>query len=218
MFLLVVGPLGADAAQGEIKLPSPVIKGKLSLEDAIKARKTVRRFKAVPLTLGEISQVLWAGGGRLPADAITGATRRVTPSAGGLYPLEVFLVAGKGKVKDLPAGVYRYNPRGNSLKTVVEGDKRTLLAHAALSQMWIARAPAVVMICAVFGRTTVKYGKRGLNYVFMEAGNSNQNICLQAEAIGLHTGTVGAFNDPQVSAALKLPSGVAPLLIVPIGK
>jgi SagB-type dehydrogenase family enzyme len=84
--------------------------------------------------------------------------------------------------------------------------------------MWLARAPALIIIGGVFGRTTSKYGDRGIQYVYMEAGSSNQNIYLQAEALGLHVGTVGAFNDAQVSAVLKLPAAVMPLLIVAVGK
>ena len=71
---------------------------------------------------------------------------------------------------------------------------------------------------AAFRRSTGKYGNRGLNYVFMEAGSSDQNLGLQAEALGLRSGTVGAFVDSQVSGVLKLPSQAAPLLIVAVGK
>lgn len=206
------------SAQGAIKLPNPALKGKMSVEEALVARKTSRNFKAAPLALQQVSQLLWAADGKLPADAMTGATRRVIPSAGGLYPLELVLVAGEGTVEGLPAGVYKYDSMSNSLQTLMTGDKRAGLAYAALSQGWLARAPALIVIGAVFGRTTAKYGDRGYNYVFMEAGHANQNVCLQAEAIGLHTGTVGAFNDSQVAAVLKLPAGTAPLLVVAVGK
>lgn len=216
--IVALGSAVPVGAQGQVKLPPLKFTGKLSVPAAILARKTTRHFAGVPLTLGQVSQLLWAADGQLPADAITGATRRATASAGGLYPLEVFLITGKGTVKDLPAGVYRYAPASNSLRTLVSGDKRTLLAHSALSQMWLARAPALVVIGAVFGKTTARYGKRGINYVFMESGIASQNLCLQAQAIGLRSGTVGAFNDSRLAAALKLPSSVAPLLIVAIGK
>lgn len=218
--MLVSAVSGPDQlrAQNEIKLPRPAIQGKMSLEQAITARKSAREFRAAPLSLADTGQLLWAANGVLPADAVTGATRKVMPSAGGLYPLEVFIVTGNNTVENVPAGVYQYNSNAHSLKSVVTGDKRVLLAHAALGQTWLARAPAVVVIAAVFGRTTMKYGNRGVNYVFMEAGNSNQNLCLQAEALGLRTGTVGAFNDQQVSAAVQLPGDTAPLLVIAVGK
>jgi SagB-type dehydrogenase family enzyme len=106
----------------------------------------------------------------------------------------------------------------NSLNQVTPGDNRKLLAAAALSQMFIAQAPAVVVVAAVFERMTGKYGPRGMNYVFMEAGMANQNIFLQAESLGLKVASVGAFQDAQVAAALKLPTGVSPLLVIPVGK
>lgn len=208
----------ANAAENDIVLPKPALSGKLPLEAALVTKKSVRDFSAVPLTQGQISQILWAANGNLPVDAVSGATYKVLPSAGGLYPLEVFVVVGKGSVGGIPEGVYSYDPQANSLKLITPGDNRTLLAHASLSQMWMARAPVLVVIGAVFGRTTSKYGNRGPQYIFMEAGSSTQNIFLQAESLGLHVGSVGAFNDAQVSAVLKLPSSVTPLMIMAIGK
>jgi SagB-type dehydrogenase family enzyme len=216
--LMFLGSAGLSHAAGEVKLPPLSLKGKMGVEQAIAARKSVRDFKAAPLSLAEMSQMLWAAGGNLRPDAVTGATRKVYPSAGGLYPLEVFVAVGNGTVENLPAGVYRYDPEGNSLRTLAEGDKRPLIANAALGQAFLARAPALIVIGGVFGRTTAKYGNRGVNYVFMEAGNANQNLCLQAEALGVRSGTVGAFNDAQVAAAMQLPADTAPLLIVGVGK
>ena len=214
--ILVYGMSWATAA--EIKLPKPRFSGKLSVEAAMVAKKSVRSFKRAPLTLAQASQLLWSANGNLPTDAITSATGKVIPSAGGLYPLEVFLVCGKGTVGKIPAGVYHYNPFRGSLRLLTPNDRRSNLAHAALSQMWLSRAPASIVIGAVFQRTTVKYGPRGRNYVYMEAGNANQNIYLQAEALGLNTATVGAFQDAQVSGALGLPADITPLLIMAVGK
>jgi SagB-type dehydrogenase family enzyme len=218
-FVLAASPPPAvNAAEEEIKLPQVVFKGQTSVEAAIKARNTERGFGSAALTLAEASQLLWAANGNVPPDAVTGATRKVTPSAGGLYPLEVFVLTGNKTVGDLPAGVYRYEGGSHSLFTVTAGDKRSLVASAAFQQMWLARAPAIILIAGVFQRTTVKYGQRGVNYVFMESGAANQNLCLQAEALGLKAGTVGAFNDAPVAAAAGLPQNIAPLLIVAVGK
>lgn len=201
-----------------VQLPKPSYKGSMSVEAAMQGKKSLRNFSKTPLSLQEVSQILWATNGRLPADAISGATIKVTPSAGGLYPLDIFLISGQGTVEGLPEGIYMYKPLTNSLLHVASGDNRKLLAYASLSQMWIARAPAIVVIAATFARTTAKYSQRGIQYVFMEAGNANQNMYLQAAAMGLRMGTVGAFNDPQVAAVLKLPSSMKPLLVVPVGK
>ncbi len=215
--LLALFPVVA-AAGNDIKLLAPRTKGPVSVESAMTAVKSYRSFSSTPLTLAQLSQILWAANGDRAPDAITGATRKMIPSAGGLYPLEVFVLSGTDTVVGLPPGVYQYVPASHSLRMIDPKDQRTLAAHAALSQMWLARAPAMIIIGAVFARTTWKYGPRGRNYALMEAGNCNQNIYLQAAALGLHTGTVGAFHDPGLKAAVKLPANVAPLLLMAIGK
>lgn len=216
LMLLTVSP--SIAAETDVKLPNPVFVGKLSFEAAVVRKHSVRELTRNPLTLAQVSQILWAANGNLPADAITGATTKVIPSAGGLYPLEVFLVCGQKTVGEVPAGVYQYNPQSNSLRAVATGDNRNLLAHAAHGQLFLAQAPVLVVIGAVFQRTTAKYGPRGMQYVYMDAGAANQNVFLQAESLGLHCATVGAFVDAQVVGALKLPAGVTPLMIVAVGK
>lgn len=215
--MLAVGS-GLCEAASEIELPKPRLSGKTSVEKAMAAKATYRSFQDVPMSLRDAGQLLWAANGNIPADAVSGATRKVLASAGGLYPLEVFLVAGKDKVEGLSAGIYRYIPSRHALSLTAPGDKRKLLAHASFNQMWLAAAPATVVIAAVFERTTAKYGTRGFHYVFMEAGASDQNIYLQAEALGLNAGTIGAFNDAQVASVLQLPNSVKPLLLVGVGK
>jgi len=215
---IVFAPNAIRCADNDIKLPKPSLTGKLSVEAAMAAKKSIRDFSGAPLTDAQVSQLLWAANGDLPHDAVTGATTKVVPSAGGLYPLEVYLVTGKDTVGKLPAGVYRYKPGSNSLQSVTAGDNRALLSHAALSQMWMAKAPALIVIGAVFQRTTAKYGNRGLQYIFMEAGSAVQNLYLEAESLGLRAGSVGAFQDAQVSGVLKLPPNVSPLFIMAFGK
>lgn len=216
--VMLLPTLPAMAAENDIKLPSPVFSGKLSFEAAVVRKQSVRDLSRSPLALAQISQILWAANGNLPADAVAGATTKVIPSAGGLYPLEVFLVCGQNTVGQLPAGVYQYNPQSNSLRAIATGDNRNLLAYAAYRQLFLAQAPALVVIGAVFQRTMLKYGERGRQYVYMDAGAANQNIFLQAESLGLHCATVGAFVDAQVVGALKLPANVTPLMIVALGK
>jgi|WetSurMetagenome_2_1015567.scaffolds.fasta_scaffold374019_1 SagB-type dehydrogenase family enzyme len=214
LFIAAGFPLWARA---DIKLPKPSFTGVMSVEAAMVAKKSVRNFGATPLTLSQISQLLWSANGNLAYDAVSGATTKVVPSAGGLYPLEIFLLSGKDTVTGLPTGVHQYKPATNSLETISSGDSRASLGQAALGQMWLARAPAIIVIAAAFGRTTSKYGDRGVQYVFMEAGNSNQNLYLQAAALGLRAGTVGAFQDAAVAEAIKLPKGISPLLIIAVG-
>ncbi|MDO8263459.1 MAG: SagB/ThcOx family dehydrogenase [Gallionella sp.] len=197
------------AAQG-ISLPPPPSAGTVSLEDALARRRSVREFAPGALTLAEVSRLAWA------AQGVTAPERRTAPSAGATYPLEVYLVAGD--VENLAAGVYRYRPDGHRLELVADGDIRLPLADAALGQTWISKAAMVVVIAAVFERTTSHYGKRGERYVHMEAGHAAQSLLLQAAALGLGARPVGAFNDLGVSHLLRLPGGEVPLYLIPVGK
>ena len=207
-----------NSAWADIKLPKPSFTGNMSVEAAMVAKKTARNFSSTPLTLAQVSQILWSANGNLPYDAISGATTKVVPSAGALYPLEIFLLCGKDTVTGLPEGVHQYKPATNSLETIFSEDRRASLAQAALGQMWLARAPALIVVAAEFSRTTARYRDLGIRFVCMEAGNSNQNLCLQAAALELRAGTVGAFNDAAVAEAIKLPKSISPLLIVALGR
>ncbi len=194
-----------------IKLPPPIAKGKISLEEAIKKRRSERDFQDRALTLSQVSQILWA------AQGITeeGGFKRAAPSAGALYPLELYLVVKK--VEELEAGVYHYHPANHTLDLIWRGNYQTPLAKACLGQMFIADAPVSVVIAAQYERTTAKYGKRGLRYVHMEVGHVGENICLQVVALGLGTVTIGAFWDEEVSRDLSLPKKYEPLYVLPVG-
>jgi SagB-type dehydrogenase family enzyme len=205
-------PASTSGEKPTIPLPEPRLEGEMSLEEAILNRRSRRDFKDSSLTLGEISQVLWATQG------ITGeAGLRAAPSAGALYPLDVYLVVGKEGVEGLGEGVYHYLPQSHSLQPTLEGDVRQTLARLSLQQMSIAEAPLSLLITAEYERTTGKYGDRGVRYVHMEAGHAGQNVYLQAEALGLGTVTIGAFQDEEISKALDLPPGSSPLYVMPIG-
>lgn len=194
-----------------IKLPKPNYEGKVSVEEALLKRRSIREYKDEPLTLEEISQLLWAAQGVTSSEGL-----RTAPSAGALYPIEVYFVAGK--VEGLSAGVYKYKPEEHELLKIVDGDKRNELCDAALGQAWVREAPAVIVISALFERTTEKYGQRGERYVYMEAGHVAQNISLQATALNLGTVTVGAFDDEQVKKVLEIPAKEEPLYLMPVGK
>lgn len=195
-----------------ISLPAPRLKGEMTLEEAILKRRSRRDFEESPLTLAEISQIVWA------AQGITDETGlRAAPSAGALYPLELYLVVGERGVEGLGEGVYHYFPQSHSLEPTLEGDVRQTLARLSLQQMSIAEAPLSLLITAEYERTTRKYGDRGVRYVHMEAGHTGQNVYLQAEALGLGTVTIGAFQDEEIAQALALPPSYRPLYLMPIG-
>lgn len=194
-----------------IKLPQPRTGNGASLEQVLSQRRSVRAYGAAPLTLAEIAQLLWSAQGISGRDGL-----RTAPSAGALYPLEIYLVAGN--VDDLQAGVWHYLPDNHRLEHLANTDIRTPLAHAALDQAWIREAAAVVVFAAVFERTSRKYGKRGMRYVHIEAGHAAENLFLQAVALDLSTVIVGAFRDDAIRNLLGLPEDHAPLILMPVGR
>jgi SagB-type dehydrogenase family enzyme len=203
----------AKTKEVPIKLPPPTAHGKLSLEQAISKRRSVRRFKDEPLTLEQLSQLLWA------AQGTTGTGgKRAAPSAGATYPLEVFVVVGQHGINTLGAGLYHYDAGNHSISLHELGDLRQKLADTALGQSSIARCPVGMVICAIHPRTAYRYGRRGERYVHMEIGHVGQNVALQAVALGLGTVMVGAFEDEDVRKVLKLEEQIKPLYVIPIGK
>jgi SagB-type dehydrogenase family enzyme len=195
-----------------IQLPEPIYKSNTSVEEALLKRRSVRDYKPEPLSIAEVSQILWAAQGI--TDDIDGL--RTAPSAGALYPLEIYLVAAN--VKDLSAGLYKYNPQSHSIKKIFEGDKRTEISNASLRQESIESSSVLVIITAIYERTSVKYGKRTERYVNMEVGHVGQNIYLQAVPLGLGTVMIGAFEDDKLKKALDLPADEFPLAVYPLGK
>lgn len=201
-----------NLAKEIIKLPEPRYESGTSLEEALLERRSVRDYKDEPLTLAEISQLLWA------AQGITEPNwgLRTAPSAGALYPLKIYVLATK--VEGLLIGVYQYHPPNHELIKIISADKQNELYAAALKQSSVKEAAAVIIISAVYERTTQKYGPRGERYVQLEAGHAAQNIYLQAVSLDLGTVTIGAFDDDEVKKILNLPEEENPLYLMPVGK
>lgn len=209
-FILIIYPLSvfSDTA---INLPKPKYKSDVSIEETLSKRRSVRDFSQGELSLAEVSQLLWA------AQGITDSkNRRTAPSAGALYPLKVYLVAGN--VKSLTPAVYEYEPFRHQLVKIKEGDLRESLSKGALGQPWVKNAPINIVITAFYEITTRKYGERGTRYVHIEVGHVAQNILLQAVALELGAVSVGAFNDMEVKKILNLKENEQPLYIIPVGK
>lgn len=187
--------------------------GSVSVEEALAKRRSTREYADEPLTIDQVMQLLWA------AQGITNATYgfRTAPSAGGTYPLEIYVVTRPSGVVGLEAGIYRYEPRGHTLIRMVRGDFSGQLMAAALDQEWVGAAPANLVITAVFERTTSKYGERGVRYVWQETGHAAQNVYLQAVALGLGSVVVGGFHDAEVQRILELSDLEKPAYVIPVG-
>ena len=211
--MLAVPGWGKDKQEGLIQLPKPAFDGSVPVERAIKERRTVREFRPDSLGMAQLSQLLWAAQGI--TDERSGF--RAAPSGGALYPLDVYAVVGKEGVEGLGPGLYRYHPARHSLEFAGKEDRRKDVASAALSQMWIATAPVVFVITAEYERITRKYGERGIRYAHIEVGHVGQNIFLQAGALGLGAGIVGAFRDASVGEAIGALQEHKPIIIIPVG-
>lgn len=194
-----------------ITLPAPRQESDFSLERALSERRSIREFGAAALTKEEVSQLLWAAQGVTNRDGL-----RTAPSAGALYPLELYLAAGN--IQNLEPGVYKYIPAGHMLMKIMAGDPRRKLADASLGQDSVATAAAVLVFAAVERRTTRKYGHRGVRYIHIEVGHAAQNVFLEATALGLGAVVVGAFDDDRLRETLNLPEGESPFYLMPLGR
>ena len=189
----------------------PKVDTRQPLARLLAARRTVREFAARPIEFSAFAALLWAAQGVTAQEGL-----RTAPSAGALYPLELYTVTGDG-VRELPAGVYRYQPDRHALQPLIDGDQRAALAEAALGQGWLAEAAAVLVMTAFYRRTARKYRERAVQYVHLEAGHAAQNVCLMAVTLGLGAATVGAFDDAGVQRLLVLTDEEQPLYLLPVG-
>jgi SagB-type dehydrogenase family enzyme len=194
-------------------LPAPNIVGGMPVEEAIAKRRSGREYASDPITLAELSQLLWAAQGLTDAQS----RHRASPSAGALYPLELYVVVRQGGVVDLPAGVYHYSPEDGRM-TVVKGEDRSReLRAAALDQEMVGLAAVSIVTTAVVQRTASKYGERALQYVFQESGHAAENVFLQAVSLGLGTVMVGAFDEEEVRSVIGARPEERPIYIQPVG-
>ena len=192
----------------------PLVDGKMSLEKAIKQRRTIRSFRNEPLTMQQFSQILWA------AQGITDdrGFKRAAPSGGALYPADIYAVVGEKGVEDLNAGIFHYSPEDHAVINILDGDRRKGVARASLHQMWMSDAPVMIVITVEYERICSKYGERGIRYALIETGHIGQNVFLQCQTLGLAAGIVGAFNDREVAKVVGALKNHEPILIMPVGR
>ena len=201
LFLLAQGAF----AMTTVQLPKPQINKNMYLDQAIAQRRSVRSFQNKQLSPSQISQLLWA------AQGITDPTRgyRSVPSAGAIYPLQLYVVKADG--------IWQYLVPQHALQLIVKKDLRNQLAQAALGQSSIKNAPVSIVITANYKKTTAKYHDRGVMYAHLEAGHAAQNLLLEAVSLGLGSVTVGAFSDKSVAKILNLPRDEDTIYILPVG-
>lgn len=185
--------------------PLAPIQGHLSLEDVLSRRRSIRGFTQRALTEDEILRLCWA------AQGITHpAGYRTAPSAGALYPLELY-VATVG-------GVFVYDPPHHRLVRRRDGDLRTAMQRAAHGEAVVGECPTVFVITAVPARTAAMYGPRARRYVLLEAGHAAQNLLLEATAHDLGAVPIGAFDDARLRGVLDLPGDTDVLYLIPVGE
>ena len=181
-----------------IALPSPQRRGGAPLWDVLKRRRSIRKYKPKPLTLLNLSQLLWASQG------ITERKNelRASPSAGALYPNETYMIGND--VEELAKGIYHYSVKDHRLELLREGDFGKEAGKAALDQGFAGNAPVLFVMSAVFARSLWKYGERGYRYVYMDAAHAAQNLVTAASALGLGSCLVGALYDGECNELLEL--------------
>ncbi len=194
----------ADSSQ-IVQLPPPEPKGKMSVEEALARRRSAREFTREALTDRELSQLLWAAQGVTHPEGL-----RTAPSAGALYPLELYVATARG--------FYHYEPRHHRLRELFDRDLRAAVRRVALDQEVVSQAPAVFVLAAVYERTSGKYGAaRTPRYVHIEIGHAAENLLLEAVALGLVGVPIGAFDDDALQNVLALPANCRPLYLIPVG-
>ena len=201
----------------KINLPAPLLKGTMTVEEALFNRRSIRQYQDVALTIKDVSQILWAAYGITDTIKRKGVDLKTAPSARALYPLSIYIVIGD--VSDLKSGIYHYYPKGHFLKLLKSGDYRNELSTASNNQNMIKTAPFVLVYSYDTLKLNSKYGKEtALRLSSMDLGHSAENVYLQATALGLGTCAIGGLKPTNVSNLIGMPVNEKPIYIMPIGK
>ena len=183
-----------------VSLPDPDGSGGNFIWDILSRRRSVRDYIDRPISMKELSQLLWAIQG---VTAYSGHYAfRSAPSAGALYPIETYVLVNR--VSDLEEGVYHYDVRQHRLEVLRKGSSGADIAQAALGQGMLEEAAVVFIWTAVVARSKWKYRERAYRYIYMDAGHIGQNAYLAAEALRLGCCTIGAFFDDEVNSVIGI--------------
>ena len=198
----------AEAPQTYVSLPQPA--KYYSLSKLLDGRMSIRNFTNKPLTLTDISTILWSSDG-----ITTSGKHRTIPSAMALHPLEIYIHISQ--VKDVKPGIYRYSREKNALELVSDGDKRQELLTTAVKQEWIKDASAIILITANTSKIESRAKEKSLKFLALEAGAAMQNVYLMAESLGLGTCAVGGYDEVKIKKVFSLREAEEPMILMPIG-
>lgn len=191
-----------------ILLPEVTRLTEVSLHETINTRKSERKYSDTPISIHQLSEILWAGLG-------TTSNGRSIPSAGAVYPLSLFVVIRC--IENINPGLYRYDPDNHAL--LLHGNiPEKGLSAVCLNQKFIDHACGTLIFSASFERMILRYGSQAERYIYMEIGHSAQNIYLTATSLNLGTVAVGAFDERGLQLLLDLPIDEPPLYVMPIGQ
>jgi len=198
-------PLFRHYQEGErFDLPQPdgLRFDRLSLQDAIEKRRSVRTYAETPFSLDQLSYLLWATQGVKP-ESTKRFTLRTVPSAGARHPFETLVLVNR--VNALDPGLYQFDADKHALvRWHTAPDIASRLTKACLGQPMIGNAAATLIWVADRYRMAWRYGERGLRYLYLDAGHVCQNAYLAAESFGAGACAIGAFFDDQVNELLGL--------------
>ena len=184
----------------KISLPPPVVQGGPRLWEVLLTRRSVRAYNRDPLSMENLSQLLWATQG---ITASIGEYKlRTSPSAGALYPIETYLLINK--VDDLEPGLYHYDVETQRLDVLKLGDYSREARAGALDQQMVLHAAVVFIWSAIFQRSKWKYLQRAYRYIFLDAAHIAQNLALATEGLGLGSCQIGALYDDYLNELLGL--------------
>jgi len=195
-------PYPADARLIDLPPHDDMDMGAVSVREAIERRESIRNYMYSPLSLDELSFVLWCAQGVQKVQEKT-ATFRNVPSAGARHAFETYLLINN--VEGLVPGVYRYLAIGHKL-VLVDPDPVTVkqIVQGCMDQPFVASSAVTFILTAVAERMTWRYGDRGYRYLHLDAGHVGQNLYLAAEGIGCGACAIAAFLDETVNAALGI--------------
>jgi SagB-type dehydrogenase family enzyme len=199
----------AAAAESAAVLPAPRTDGKISVEKALKERRSLRNPAGTPLSVDEVGELCWAAQGVTDDHG-----HRTASSAFATYPLELYVLAGN--VTGLGPGFYKYEPGKHALRLVSAGDKRADFEAKAIGQGWPAKAPAIFVISGTVDKMA-KMKERAAQFMYTEVGLAAQGFFLEATAMGLGSTFVGGFKPPEARSVLGLPAGEEVLAVLPVG-